>query len=398
MTINMTVDTKPPYGRLSIFYFVYFLALAVFMPFWPSFLTQQLGFSAEQLGQVMAVYTAMRIVAPVSGGWLADYLGKRLSIIRWSTFLTFMCFSTLYFQQRFWWVMVVMASLGFFWNVTLPQFEALTLMQLGKAVQRYSQVRLWGSISFIVVVVTLPWLLDKTSYLAQEHPQLVLITIMQLALVASWLVTWLIRDRTPLTHTHKQSSLREVMRQPVVWLLLAAFTLQQGSHGAYYNFYTIYLTKNGYSQQFIGWMWALGVIAEVLMFLALHRLMHRFRAEKLFVFAVLLTVVRWILLANGVKFLPLLLFIQLFHAVTYGLFHASAMQLIYHVFPGKLQGRGQALYTMTNGIGGILGSLVSGYSWEPLGAPVTFYLCALMAMVGFFCSVWAMPRLKEIYA
>ena len=70
MTINMTVDTKPPYGRLSIFYFVYFLALAVFMPFWPSFLTQQLGFSAEQLGQVMAVYTAMRIVAPVSGGWL----------------------------------------------------------------------------------------------------------------------------------------------------------------------------------------------------------------------------------------------------------------------------------------------------------------------------------------
>jgi PPP family 3-phenylpropionic acid transporter len=36
---------------------------------------------------------------------------------------------------------------GFFWNASLPQFEAITLNYLHDNTDRYSSIRLWGSIT-----------------------------------------------------------------------------------------------------------------------------------------------------------------------------------------------------------------------------------------------------------
>ena len=39
------------------------------------------------------------------------------------------------------------------------------------------------------------------------------------------------------------------------------------SHGPYYTFITLHLESLGYSRTQIGWLWALGVVAEILVFL-----------------------------------------------------------------------------------------------------------------------------------
>jgi PPP family 3-phenylpropionic acid transporter len=71
------------------------------------------------------------------------------------------------------------------------------------------------------------------------------------------------------------------------------------------------------------------------------------------------------------------------HAATFGTFHASAIHLVHHYFRGRLQGRGQALYSSVSfGAGGAMGSLASGYAWESLGPFHTFVIATVFAVIG----------------
>ncbi|SEA69173.1 MFS transporter, PPP family, 3-phenylpropionic acid transporter [Thiothrix caldifontis] len=370
---NPPPGVKPPYGRLSAFYFAYFAALGVFVPYWTVYLKNIAGFSPAQIGELMAVFMATKIVAPFIWGWLADHTGERLRIIRIASLLAVVCFAGVYWQHSFGWMAVVMVGFGFFWNASLPQFEALTLNHLGSHIGRYSRIRLWGSVGFIVTVATLPAVLER-------YGVAVVMDALLLLFVGIWLSTGLVQDKPHAEQSIAASRLREVLRHPAVWVLLLACALQQASHGAYYTFFSIYLEDHGYSRQVTGWMWALGVMAEVGLFVVMHRLIGRFGAAHLFVWALLLTALRWVVLGTWADNGVVLMVSQLFHAATYGLFHASAIHLIHHQFPGKLQGRGQALYSgLSYGVGGALGSLFSGYVWEYWGAVNTFYAAAALA-------------------
>ena len=97
------------------------------------------------------------------------------------------------------------------------------------------------------------------------------------------------------------------------------------------------------------------------------------------------------------EYLSILLFAQLLHAASYGLFHAAAIHLIDEYFPGSIQGRGQALFaSISFGLGGSLGSLVSGYTWNSIGPSYVYLLAMGIALVALVQFVWIVkPRLGE---
>ena len=163
--------------------------------------------------------------------------------------------------------------------------------------------------------------------------------------------------------------------------------MQTLSHGAYYTFFSIYLEDQGYTTEVIGLMWALGVLAEVVLFVFIARLFDRFHAYHLFAFSLLLTAIRWVLLGEYVGSLEILLLVQCLHAASFGLFHVSAIHIIHDWFPGRLQGRGQAIYAgLSFGLGGAMGSLLSGYLWAFSNTTTTFYIMAGIAFVGWLVS------------
>ena len=82
------MNNSPPYFRLSFFYFAYFAVLGVFVPYWTVYLHTAKDFSPVQIGKLMAVFMATKIVAPFLWGWLADHGGQRLRIIRLASVLT----------------------------------------------------------------------------------------------------------------------------------------------------------------------------------------------------------------------------------------------------------------------------------------------------------------------
>lgn len=373
-----------PYWRLSGFYLFYFASLGAFLPYWTLYL-ENLGFSAIAIGQLMALMALTKLVSPNVWGWIADHTGERMRIVRLGSLAAAMCFAGVFLGQGFWWLALVMIAFSFFWNATLPQFEATTLNHLGDQAHRYTRIRIWGSIGFICAVAALGPLLDR--YGTAPLP------VVLLALFTGiWLSTLRVHDRgiapAPLGH----APLGDVLKQRHVLALLAVCFLVQASHGPYYTFYSIYLEDHGYSRSLIGQLWALGVIAEVGLFLVMHRLVPLFGLRGLLLASLALAVLRWLLIAFFVDSVPMLAAAQLLHAATFGVYHGVAIQLIHRYFRGRHQGRGQALYSsLSYGAGGALGALYSGLMWEGAGATATFVVAAAISGVALLVA-WRTPR------
>jgi PPP family 3-phenylpropionic acid transporter len=80
-----------PYWRLSGFYLFYFAVLGALLPYWSLYL-QSLGFSSHKIGELMALLMATRILAPNIWGYIADYSGRRMTIIRLASLLAALAF------------------------------------------------------------------------------------------------------------------------------------------------------------------------------------------------------------------------------------------------------------------------------------------------------------------
>lgn len=374
-----------PYWRLSGFYFFYFACLGVLVPYWSLYLNWE-GFSASQIGELTAILLASRIVAPNIWGWIADHQGQRMRIVRFASFITMLVFSAIFIQQSYLWIAATLLFFSFFWNASLPQFEVTTLQHLGEHSHHYSKVRVWGSIGFIIIVMSLGWLLER------YEPNIVPIALL-LTTAGIWLVSLSVPESASRHMSLEQVSLRSLLKRPAVIAFLSMCFLVQLSHGPYYTFYTIYLENYGYDRSLIGQLWALGVFAEVIVFLFMHRWLPRFGLRYVLLLSLLFSSLRWILIALFPQNLPVLMFAQLLHATSFGTYHAAAIAWVHRHFTGKTQGRGQALYSSVSfGAGGALGSLLSGYLWLTPGAMWTFILAAFAVLVGFVIAWRWLPE------
>ena len=96
---------------------------------------------------------------------------------------------------------------------------------------------------------------------------------------------------------------------------------------------------------------------------------------------------RWLIIGYFVDVLPLLIIGQLMHAVTFGIFHATAIQLTHRYFTGRTQGRGQALYSsMSFGAGLSVGGLMVGFSWSSVGSLASFQGASVACVVAFLIT------------
>ncbi|MBA1200728.1 MFS transporter [Pseudomonas capeferrum] len=375
-----------PYWRLSSFYLFYFALLGSTAPFLALYF-DHLGFSPARIGELVAIPMLMRCVAPNLWGWLGDRSGQRLLIVRLGALATLATFSLIFLGKSYAWLALVMALHAFFWHAVLPQFEVITLAHLQGQTGRYSQVRLWGSIGFILTVVGLGQLFE---WLSLDIYPIALVAIMAGIVAAS---LW-VPNAQPPEHPERSAAggFLKQLTAPGVLAFYLCVGLMQLSHGPYYTFLTLHLEHLGYSRGAIGLLWALGVVAEVLVFLFMARIFARFSIQQVLLASFVLAGLRWLLLGTLADVPAVLVFSQILHAATFGCFHAAAIAFVQSSFGARQQGQGQALYAALAGTGGALGALYSGYSWSLLGPHFTFGIASLAAIAA---AVIIVIRMKE---
>jgi PPP family 3-phenylpropionic acid transporter len=346
-----------------------------------------LGFAPARIGELIAIPMLMRCVAPNLWGWLGDYTGRRLAIVRFGAVCTLASFCLILFDKSYAWLAMVMALYAFFWHAVLPQFEVITLAHLQGQTSRYSQLRLWGSIGFIVAVVGLGRLFERFGL--DLFPQALLLIIAGIVICSGWVPN--AQPASGPRHPGGEGFLKQLL-SPGVVVFYVCVALMQLSHGPYNTFLTLHLDQLGYSRAVIGLLWAEGVVAEVLMFMFMGRILQRFTVRQVLLTSFLLASLRWLLLGGLAGDLSVLLFAQLLHAATFGSFHAAAIHFVQRSFGSGQQGQGQALYAALSGVGGAMGALYSGYSWNSLGAGWTFAIASLAALVAAIMTATLMKE------
>lgn len=370
-----------PYWRLSSFYFAYFAFVGAFTPFWSLYL-QSLTFTPFQIAVLMSLFQLARIFSPSLWGWFADHIGRRVPIIQWLAGLSVLSYIGVFYGTGFWWLFVVMLLLSFFWSASLPLIETVTLGHLGDKFDRYGRIRMWGSVGFIGAVIGLGYLLDYSGIQA-------LLWVVFGLLIAVSLFSLRIPESAVHGNHDDLRSIWQIIRQRQVVALMAACFAMSAAHGAYYTFYSIYLVEHGYSKTQVGWLWGVGVICEILIFLGMPWLTRQFGLKRVLLGSLLLACLRFSLIGWAIQYWWLILFAQMLHAATFGSYHASAVALTYRYFKGRHQSKGQGLYTsMSYGVGGTFGAMVSGYAWEAVGPSWTFTLSAACAMLGCMLFAW----------
>ena len=366
--------------RLSRFYFFYYFFVGSFVPYWGIYLQSE-NFSPSSIGILLSLFQISRIVAPNFWGWLADHTGHRVKWIKLTSFLGLIGFIGIFWAKGFFWIFLVMLALSLFTSSTLPLAESLTLAHLATTDGHYSRIRLWGSIGFIVASLILGYLIDLQG-----------IDILLWVLLITQAIIFFLSNTIPeakeIHHKKNDLSIWKIIKTPSVVALLIGCTLMVSAHGVLYNFYSIYLKEHGYSSATIGWLWAVGVICEIFIFMLMPKILRRYSLKTILLMSLFLGVIRFILIGASPDQFYLLLIAQMFHAATFGSFHAASIEVIAYFFKGRNQSRGQAIYnSVAYGIGGTIGGLGGGYLIQYLGGQLGFMIAAISPLIGFIV-IW----------
>ncbi|RRJ84933.1 MFS transporter [Aestuariirhabdus litorea] len=359
---------------LSLFYFFYFAIIGVQAPYWAPYL-KSLSFGAAEIGQLMAVLMVTKVFAPSIWGWIGDHYGGRMRLVRLGSLATLLIFAVVPFLRDFWPLALTIAAYSFFWNAVLPQFEVITLSRLGDQPHYYSRIRLWGSIGFTLMVLVVGVLVGEWGIASVPW-------FMALAMLGMLLVSLWVEERPVAVAQEETRGFRALLLRPDVLSFFIASALMQVGHGPYYTFFSIYMADQGHSSAIIGMLWALGVVAEIVLFWFMHRLMPRVGVKWLLLSALLLAALRWALLGLYPDNFTLVVLTQLLHAATFGSFHSASIEYVRQSFGHAHAGQGQAFYSgISFGGGAALGALLSGYGWEWYGGGWTFIGASVVSLL-----------------
>ena len=229
------------YSRLGAWYFAYFAAAGVFLPYFSTYLFDR-GLDARAVGVLFAALTVTKLVTPWLWGWAADRSGSRKRVVCVASAGALLAFAAVAASPGFWSLFAALVVFGFFWQGALPQFEALALTRLGERATRYVHVRLWGSVGYVAAVTGVGALLER---LAVSSVPLFVLGGLLLILVASVVIPADPGSTSAPAAGGPDSGGRPPIPGWLVAFFLASLAMQ-ASHGAFYTFFTPFLLDHGY--------------------------------------------------------------------------------------------------------------------------------------------------------
>jgi len=381
--------TPSPYGWISQYFGGFFFAYGVYLPFWALWFEEQ-GVSPTDIGLLVGIGFATRCVANMTLTPRIHKVEHLMPALRWLSFAALVFVAFHFFTGGSFWLMAIATILfNLCCGPIVPLSDAMANYYARLKMLDYGRTRLWGSIAFIAGSTVVGFLVAKFG------SDMIIYTALA-GVFASLLFS--LRRTTPMPVTTEEEhserpKLSELLRELSVVKFLVLVALIQGSHAAYYSFSSIYWKEAGYSEDIIGYLWSLGVVAEVAVFAFSKRLFSGWTLRTLFIVASLGVVARWGLTASTTALVALVM-IQLLHGVTFAMAHIAAIQYIQNSEQRKMVAL-QALYNaIPLGAFIALMTALSGWGYENWGANV-FWAMAAMGVLALFIRVEPKRQSKE---
>ncbi|NLU18518.1 MAG: 3-phenylpropionate MFS transporter [Serratia liquefaciens] len=363
---------------LALSYFTYFFSYGIFLPFWGVWLKGE-GIPPETIGILLGAGLVARFLGSLLIAPRVKDPSHLVTALRLLALLTLAFAIGFCFGNGWGWLMLVIAGFNLFFSPLVPLTDALAATWQKQITMDYGRVRLWGSLAFVIGSALTGQMVSVWGHNAILYSLIISILAMLLGMM---LKPSVMPQGEARSHSEADRSLREMLKEGPVWRFLLCVTLLQGAHAGYYSFGSIYWQEAGYSASTIGYLWSLGVVAEVIIFASSNFLFRRWNARNLLLLSACCGVLRWSLMASSTE-LGWLLVIQILHCGTFTVCHLAAMRFI-AARKGPEVIRLQAVYSALAMGGGIaIMTVIAGFLFEHLQGGV-FWVMAAVALPALF--------------
>ncbi|ENZ5482018.1 3-phenylpropionic acid transporter [Serratia marcescens BIDMC 44] len=363
---------------LALSYFTYFFSYGIFLPFWGVWLKGE-GIAPETIGMLLGAGLVARFLGSLLIAPRVKDPSHLVSALRLLALLTLAFAVGFCFGNGWGWLMLVIAGFNLFFSPLVPLTDALAATWQKQIRMDYGRVRLWGSLAFVIGSALTGLLVAVWGHNAILYSLIFSVLAMLLGML---LKPSVMPQGEARTYSGTERSLWALLKEGPVWRFLLCVTLLQGAHAGYYSFGSIYWQEAGYSASTIGYLWSLGVVAEVIIFASSNVLFRRWNARNLLLLSACCGVLRWSLMAYSTE-LGWLLLIQILHCGTFTVCHLAAMRFI-AARQGQEVIQLQAVYSALAMGGGIaVMTVIAGFLFEHWQGGV-FWVMAAVAVPALF--------------
>jgi PPP family 3-phenylpropionic acid transporter len=372
--------------RVSLLYAAIFVVAGTQLPYLPIWLDWA-GLSAQEIGVITATPLLIRVVVTPVIAFVADRHGdhRRFLIgLSWAGLAALVALSQ---STGFWPILGWVVLFALAWTTVMPLTETVAMAGVKASGLDYGRMRLWGSLTFIAASFCGGWIVERFG-----PPSAIWLVVFGGVLVTAAVHTLQPISANTGTSRLALSDAAGLLRSRTFQLFLLAVGAVQAAHAVFYTFGTLHWRAVGLSTAWSGTLWAIGVIAEIVLFAWSKAVLRHIAAIGLITLGAAAAVARWIAMGFDPP-LVLLIPLQALHGLTYGATHLGAMHLMLRLVPDGQSGTAQALYaSVTGGIAMgaamlLAGPLYAGYRGH------AYWAMALIALAGLAASL-VLPRLE----
>lgn len=362
--------------RFKGYYFVQFGALGVWMPYLPIFLHEK-NFSGIQIGALLGTMPVIMVVFQPVWSYLSDILGTRRKILLISSISAGTAAVGLGLADSFGFVFLWAVLFSAFWAPLNPISTAILFEALEESgeLDKFSLVRLWGSIGFAVtsflvgslfldqILDYLPWLVGGVYFL----------------LVLFVLLLPERRGYNPYPEG-KRGQLFAGNPRLVIYLLGSIFI--GATLGVYNNYQTLFLQFLSAPGWLVGFTVSLQALVEVPLMLLVPFALKRFSPRSIILAGAILLPLRW-LLYFLVQRPGWIAPSQLIHGVAVVSFFVVGVSYIDQLISPGWRATGQGLHGAAfYGIGSATGVYLAGIAFEWFGIRSVWGLNIILGLIG----------------
>ncbi len=366
-------------ARLGLFYAGLFVVVGIQMPFFPLWLNAR-GLDAQAIGVVIATPIAVRLVVVPLAARMADRRGALRQLLTLSSVGAAMGYVLVGLAQGFPVILATVALAAALAAPAIPLTDAYALKGLSLRGRAYGPVRLWGSVAFIAANFGAG---IASGYIAPTGYIWLIAAASAGAAAASLSLRPLRPGGEPEPARHRRSRL---FSMPGFLPIAAGASLIQASHAVFYGFSTLDWTAKGLGGIVVGALWALGVAAEIVLFLVSARLPAALGPRALLLIGAGGAVVRWSAMALDPP-LALLVPLQCLHALSFGASFLGAVQFLARTAPEGEAATAQGYFSTMQGIVMAGATGLSGVLYGSVGSLAYAAMAACAAAGGIV--IWA---------
>ncbi|MFL5270354.1 MAG: MFS transporter [Stellaceae bacterium] len=365
-----------PAARLSLFYGAIFLVAGIQLPFWPAWLAAR-GLTAREIGIVLGAAIWAKVFATPAIGAIADRSGARRAVMVVLAAAALAAYAGLWPIGAF----SVLVTLNLValtaQSALMPLGDTLTLAACRNGDHDYGRIRVWGSVTFILASLT------SGAVLAAAPGDQVLLLVFGASFLVLLACLAVPNADGPATPAGRGAWMGTVARDVKFWIFVLTASALQASHQLYYGFGTLHWRSLGLSDLTIGFLWAEGVLAEIVLFWQGRFLLARVGPLGLMTLGGAAGILRWSLAAL-VTWLPGIVVLQLLHAFTFGASHLGAMHFLSRSVPLSAAASAQSLYAaISSGFGAGLVMVIAGTLFGAYGGRAYLFM-TLFSAAGLF--------------